>query len=95
MTHTSTKGDQMTDKALVAERTPGLQADGSTTDRTRSGGLTIRGLRKMLGGRDVVAGIDLDVAKGELVAAPRPVRLRQDHDAPHGGGVPARPTAAS
>ncbi|PZE38843.1 ABC transporter ATP-binding protein [Curtobacterium sp. MCSS17_006] len=68
MTHTSTKGDQMTDATLVAERAPGLQADGGTTDRTRSGGLTIRGLRKTLGGRDVVAGIDLDVAKGELVS---------------------------
>ncbi|WP_461964229.1 hypothetical protein [Curtobacterium sp. 24E2] len=90
MTTTSTKGDQMTDTTLVAERTTGLPTDGSTTDRARTGGLTIRGLRKTLGGRDVVAGIDLDVAKGEPRLAARPVRVRQDDHAPDGGGVPAR-----
>lgn len=68
MTTTSRKGDQMTDAPLVAERDPRLQADGDSTHRTHTGGLTVRGLRKTLGGRDVVAGIDLDVAKGELVS---------------------------
>lgn len=58
----------MTDAALVAERAPRLPADGGAPDATRTGGLTVRGLRKRLGGRDVVAGIDLDVAKGELVS---------------------------
>jgi putative spermidine/putrescine transport system ATP-binding protein len=62
-TSTSTEGDQMTDATLVAEPAPRLQAD-----RRRGGGLTVRGLRKTLGGRDVVAGIDLDVAEGELVS---------------------------
>ena len=68
MTTTSRKGDQMTDAPLVAERAPRLQADGDTTGRARTGGLVVRGLRKTLGGRDVVDGIDLDVAKGELVS---------------------------
>ncbi|ROS74866.1 putative spermidine/putrescine transport system ATP-binding protein [Curtobacterium sp. PhB130] len=63
MTLTSTKGDPMTDTTLVAEPAPSLQTDIPTTD-----GLALRGLRKTLGGRDVVAGIDLDVAKGELVS---------------------------
>ncbi|WIB78478.1 ABC transporter ATP-binding protein [Curtobacterium sp. MCPF17_002] len=58
----------MTEATLIAERAPRLQADDGTTDRARTGGLVVRGLRKTLGGRDVVAGIDLDVAKGELVS---------------------------
>ncbi|WP_083528085.1 ABC transporter ATP-binding protein [Curtobacterium ammoniigenes] len=41
---------------------------GGNTTTTRGQGLQIRGLRKTLGGRDIVAGIDLDVAKGELVS---------------------------
>ncbi len=71
MTTTSSKGDPMTEHALVAERAPRLPAHDHPADRpdaTRTGGLTVRGLRKTLGGRDVVAGIDLDVAKGELVS---------------------------
>ncbi|SDQ37271.1 putative spermidine/putrescine transport system ATP-binding protein [Curtobacterium sp. UNCCL20] len=84
MTHpgdtTTTKGDQMTDATLARGRTPRLQADDAATTATTAtsattatpasptGGLTVRGLRKTLGGRDVVAGIDLDVAKGELVS---------------------------
>ena len=71
---TTTKGDQMTDATLARGRTPRLQADDAATTATSAtpasptGGLTVRGLRKTLGGRDVVAGIDLDVAKGELVS---------------------------
>ncbi|WP_022904561.1 ABC transporter ATP-binding protein [Curtobacterium sp. B8] len=60
---TSTEGDPMTDATLLAEPAPGLQAAPG-----RGGGLLVRGLRKRLGGRDVVAGIDLDVAPGELVS---------------------------
>ena len=73
MTTRSTKGDHMSDATLLAEPAPGLQTVGRPTDdRTSgdrtSGGLVLRGLTKSLGGRDVVAGIDLDVAKGELVS---------------------------
>jgi putative spermidine/putrescine transport system ATP-binding protein len=49
----------------AAEATNGLQT-GPT--RAAGDGLVLRGLRKTLGGRDVVASIDLDVAKGELVS---------------------------
>ena len=69
MTTPSTKGDPMTDATLVADPAPSLQTGGRPTDgRTTGGGLALRGLTKSLGGRDVVAGIDLDVAKGELVS---------------------------
>ncbi len=60
---TDMKGDPMTDATRTAEPATGLQAG-----RPRGGGLRVRGLRKTLGGRDVVAGIDLDVAEGELVS---------------------------
>ena len=62
-TNTSTEGDPMTDATLLTEPAPGLQAAPG-----RGGGLRVRGLRKTLGGREVVAGIDLDVAEGELVS---------------------------
>ncbi|MFS2031445.1 MULTISPECIES: ABC transporter ATP-binding protein [unclassified Curtobacterium] len=61
----------MTDATILAEREPRLPARTDPAvrpDATPDGGLTVRGLRKTLGGCDVVAGIDLDVAKGELVS---------------------------
>ncbi|WP_254786947.1 ABC transporter ATP-binding protein [Curtobacterium sp. MCBA15_001] len=60
----------MTDATTVANPAPSLQADRRADRRAdpTTGGLALRGLRKTLGGRDVVAGIDLDVAKGELVS---------------------------
>jgi len=71
MTDTTTqKGDHMTDAPLLADRAPRLPAGSPDPahDRSASTGLAVHGLRKTLGGRAVVAGIDLDVAPGELVS---------------------------
>ncbi|MCS5486611.1 ABC transporter ATP-binding protein [Curtobacterium flaccumfaciens pv. beticola] len=71
MTDTTTqKGDQMTDAPLLTDRATRLPAGSldPAQDRSASTGLSVHGLRKTLGGRDVVAGIDLDVAPGELVS---------------------------
>ena len=54
----------MTSASRPTQAAPSLQTDPTRPDA----GLELRALRKTLGGRDVVAGIDLAVGRGELVS---------------------------
>ena len=47
--------------------------------------LAARGIRKSFGRRQVLTGVDLEVAAGEMVAVVGENGTREDHAAPHPG----------